>query len=108
MLSASSAVAATNEKFQPRPRPKSAIAVAGTLSTHSSEITDTAIPSSPPYSATRRPIRSISRPTTSTSAYIPITCAPMIGNTLCAAWCWWSTTTDPVSVITPTITPKLA
>ena len=28
-----------------------------------------------------RPIRSISDPTTSTSAYIPSTCAPMIGNT---------------------------
>ena len=53
-------------------------------------------------------MRSMIRPTTSTSAYMPITCAPMIGNTLCAAWCWWSTTTAPVSVMTPTITPKLA
>ncbi len=33
--SASSAVAATNEKFQPRPRPNSAAAVAGTLAIHS-------------------------------------------------------------------------
>ena len=39
---------------------------------------------------------------------MPTTCAPMIGKTLWAAWCWWSTTTAPVSVITPTITPKLA
>ena len=35
---------------------------------------------------------------------MPSTCAPMIGNTWWPAWCWWSTTTAPVSVITPTIT----
>jgi hypothetical protein len=75
-------VAATNEKFHPRPSPNRAIAVAATLSTQSSEITERAMTSRPPYSATLRPIRSISRPTTSTSAYIPITWAPMIGNTL--------------------------
>ena len=39
---------------------------------------------------------------------MPITCAPMIGKTWCASWPWWSTTTAPVSVITPTITAKLA
>src|SRR4029079_5189763 len=55
VLSASSAVAATKEKFQPRPRPNRATAVAGTLSIHSSEITDSAIRSRPPKSATRRP-----------------------------------------------------
>ena len=55
MLSASSAVAATNEKFQPRPRPKSATAVATTLSIHRSEITDSAISTRPPYRATRLP-----------------------------------------------------
>ena len=84
VLSASSAVAATNEKFQPSPRPNSATAVAGTLSIHSSEITDRAIRISPPNSDdSARPIRSMIRPTTITSAYMPITCAPMIGNTLC-------------------------
>ena len=85
MLSASSAVAATNEKFQPRPRPNSATAVATTLSIHRSEITESAISTRPPDSATCLPIRSMIRPTTSTSAYMPITCAPMIGNTLWAA-----------------------
>ena len=85
MLSASSAVAATNEKFQPSPRPNSATAVATTLSIHSSEITDSAITTRPPDSETCLPIRSMIRPTTSTSAYMPITCAPMIGKTLCAA-----------------------
>ncbi len=39
---------------------------------------------------------------------MPSTCAPMIGNTSCPAWCWWSTTIGPVSVITATITAKLA
>ena len=32
----------------------------------------------------------------------------MIGNTWCPAWPWWSTTTAPVSVITATMTAKLA
>ena len=82
--------------------------MAGTLSIHSSEITESAIRTSPPNSAISRPIRSMMFPTTRISAYMPITCAPMIGNTVCAAWCMWSTTTEPVSVITPTITPKLA
>ncbi len=53
-------------------------------------------------------MRSISSPITSTSAYMPITCAPMIGKTAVAAWCWWSVTTAPVSVITPTITANEA
>ena len=41
----------------------------------------TAMITSPPASAGGRPIRSISAPTTSTSAYIPKTCAPITGNT---------------------------
>ena len=53
-------------------------------------------------------MRSITSPITSTSAYIPTTWAPMIGNTLLAACPWWSTTTAPVRVMSPTITPKLA
>ena len=53
-------------------------------------------------------MRSIASPTTITNAYMPITWAPMIGNTLWPAWPWWSTTTAPVSVITATITAKLA
>ena len=44
-------------------------------------------------SAGVRPIRSITSPTTSTSAYIPSTCAPMIGKTSRRAWWCWSTTT---------------
>ena len=32
----------------------------------------------------------------------------MIGKTLCPACPWWSTTTAPVSVISATITAKLA
>ena len=108
VLSASSAVAATKEKFQPRPRPNSASAVRPTLSIHSRLITDTAITSRPPASAGVRPMRSITSPTTITSAYMPTTCAPMIGNTLWPSCPWWSTTTAPVSVITATITAKLA
>ena len=43
---------------------------------------------SPPTSACVRPIRSITVPTTSTSAYIPSTCAPMIGKTsFCSCPC---------------------
>ena len=79
-------MAATNERFQPIPRPNSATAVAGTLSTHSRLSADAAITSSPPASDGVRPIRSISVPITSTSAYMPITWAPMIGNTLWPAW----------------------
>ena len=86
VLSASSAVAATNERFQPRPRPNSATAVAGTLSIHTRLTTDTAITNRPPASDGLRPILSIRSPTTITSAYMPTTCAPMIGNTLWPAW----------------------
>ena len=106
--SASVAVAATNDRFQPIPRPNRTTAVAGTDSTHSRLEQDTAITSSPPASAGVRPMRSISSPITSTSAYMPITCAPMIGKTAVASWCWWSVTTAPVSVITPTITANEA
>ncbi len=88
------------------PRPNSTTAVATTDSTHSRLETETAITSRPPASAGVRPMRSIRLPITSTSAYIPSTCAPMIGKTSWPAWCWWSTTTEPVSVITPTITPN--
>ena len=42
---------------------------------------ETAISASPPTSAGGLPIRSIRSPTTRTSAYIPSTCAPMIGKT---------------------------
>src|SRR5829696_3035091 len=106
--SASVAVAATNERFQPMPRPNSETAVAATLSTHRRLSAETAITSSPPARAGVRPIRSISEPITSTSAYMPSTWAPMIGNTLWPSWPWWSTTTEPVRVMIPTITAKLA
>jgi hypothetical protein len=79
--SASWAVAATNERFQLSPRPKRATAVAGTLSTHRRLIADAAITTRPPASAGVRPMRSITSPPTSTSAYVPTTCAPMIGKT---------------------------
>src|SRR4051812_24040486 len=108
LRSASSAVAATNDRFHPRPRPNSATAVAGTLDTHRRLATDSAMSSRPPASDGVRPTRSTTSPATITSAYIPTTCAPMIGKTLCAAWWKWSTTTAPVSVITATITAKLA
>src|SRR3954451_20875786 len=65
----------------PRPSPNSAAAVAGTLVIHRRLDTDTAINSSPPASDVVRPMRSMRSPTTITSAYIPTTCAPMIGNT---------------------------
>ena len=58
--SARAAVAATKERFQPMPRPNSATAVAGTLSTHRRLSADTAITSSPPASDGVRPMRSIS------------------------------------------------
>src|SRR4051794_37555572 len=104
--SASCAVAATKERFQPMPRPNSTIAVVVTSSTHSRLMTETPMISSPPASARVRPMRSTTSPTTRTSAYMPNTWAPMMGNTWWPAWCWWSTTIAPVSVITPTITAK--
>ena len=52
-----------------------------------SKSVDNAITTSPTSSAGVRPTRSISVPITSTSAYIPNTCAPMIGKTEC--WLWW-------------------
>src|SRR5215212_829702 len=104
--SASWAVAATKERFQPMPKPNSTSAVVVTSSTHSRLMTEAPMISSPPASARVRPMRSTTWPTTRTSAYMPSTWAPMIGNTWWPAWCWWSTTTAPVSVITPTITAK--
>ena len=91
--SASCAVAATNEMFQPSPSPSSRTAVAKTLETQSSPIVDSAITTSPTSSAGVRPTRSISAPITRTSAYIPKTCAPMIGKTESWLWWWCSTTT---------------
>jgi hypothetical protein len=63
------------------PSPNSNSAVAGTLVVHCSDSVETPITSSPATSAGVRPTRSISAPTTSTSAYMPSTCAPTIGNT---------------------------
>ena len=57
----------------------------GTLESHVSPIVETAITSRPAASATGRPMRSMIDPTTITSAYIPSTWAPMIGNTSD----WW-------------------
>ena len=69
--SASWAVAATKERFQPIPSPNSTTAVATTESTHSRLGTETAITNRPPANAGVRPMRSIRLPITSTSAYIP-------------------------------------
>ena len=63
---------------------------------------------SPAASAGVRPTRSISAPTTSASAYIPRTWAPMIGKTESWEWWWSTTTTYPARFITETMTPKLA
>ena len=79
-------MAATKERFQPRPSPKRAAAVAGTLAIQSRLMHETAMSASPPTSAGGLPIRSITSPTTSTRAYMPSTCAPMIGKT---ASPWW-------------------
>src|SRR5262245_29937770 len=106
--SASWAVAATKERFQPRPSAKRASAVAGTLAIQRRLTVETAMSRRPPTSEGGRPILSTTSPTTRTSAYIPSTWAPMIGKTASPEWLWWSTTTAPVSVITPTMTPKLA
>jgi hypothetical protein len=75
-------VAATYETFQPNPRQKSAAAIAGTLSTHTSPLTERPMSSRPPDNETVRPIRSTTSPTTITSAYMPTTVTPMIGRTL--------------------------
>ncbi|HEX7256339.1 MAG TPA: hypothetical protein VF236_10470 [Gaiellaceae bacterium] len=91
--SASCAVAATNETFQPRPSPKSRTPVIQTPSNTWIPAQDAAITLSPIASARVRPIRSITGPITSTSAYIPSTCAPMIGKIRCCACSRWSTTT---------------
>ncbi|HVD26396.1 MAG TPA: hypothetical protein VNB86_10420 [Gaiellaceae bacterium] len=79
--SASCAVDATKERFQPRPRPKRSAAVAGTPSKNWIPAQQTDIRTSPPRIAGVRPIRSITGPITRTSAYIPSTCAPTIGKT---------------------------
>ena len=86
MLSDSTAVAATNERFQPSPSPNRATMLAGTLVIHSRLIVETAISSSPSISAGVRPIGSTRSPTTMIRPNIPMTWAPMIGNTLSAAW----------------------
>jgi hypothetical protein len=39
---------------------------------------------------------------------MPMKCAPMMGKTSWCTWWKWSTTTAPVRVMTPTITPQLA
>ena len=83
-MSDSTAVAATNEKFQPRPSANSAAIEAGTPVIHSRLIVDIAMSSSPPASARVRPKRSTRSPTTMISPNIPMTCAPMIGKTLSA------------------------
>ncbi len=79
MRSTICAVAATKLRFHPTPSPNSSTAVANTLSKNISPNVETAITHSPPPSAGPRPIRSISAPTNSTSAYIPSTCAPITG-----------------------------
>ncbi|HEV3480218.1 MAG TPA: hypothetical protein VG144_12315 [Gaiellaceae bacterium] len=84
--SASCAVAATKDTFQPRPSPKSRTPVMTTPSKTWMPAHDTAISASPPASAGVRPMRSMNEPTKSTSAYIPSTCAPMIGKIRCCAW----------------------
>ena len=81
MLSASRAVAATKEMFQPSPSPSSKTAVAKTLVTHNIPIVDSAITTRPTSSADVRPTLSIAAPITNTSAYMPNTCAPMMGKT---------------------------
>ena len=73
VASASCAVADTKERFQPSPSPNSRAAVVGTLSNHSSPMQETAIRVSPPTRAGMRPMRSMSVPITSTSAYMPST-----------------------------------
>src|SRR5215831_12909926 len=94
--------------FQPIPRPNRRSAVDATLEIHESASAETPMTRSPDASALMRPTRSTSTPTTSTSAYMPRTCAPMIGKTsLCVWWCF-STTTYPVRFMIETITPKLA
>ncbi|HEU6443714.1 MAG TPA: hypothetical protein VFL61_01510 [Gaiellaceae bacterium] len=91
--SASCAVAATNDTFHPSPRPKSRTAVMKTPSNSWMPAQDTAITVKPVASARVRPMRSITGPITSTSAYMPSTCAPMIGKMRCCAWWRCSTTT---------------
>ena len=83
-MSDRTAVAATNEKFQPRPRPNSATIEAATPVIHSRLIVETAMSSRPPASARVRPTASTMSPTTMISPNIPMTCAPMIGKTLSA------------------------
>src|SRR5262245_10012558 len=86
VASASCAVAETNDRFQPIPSPKRRNAVVGTLVAHTRPAQETAITNRPPSSAGPRPILSISVPMTSTSAYMPRTCAPMIRKTDCCEW----------------------
>jgi hypothetical protein len=86
VLSDSTAVAATKEKFQPRPRPNSAMPTTNTPVSHSRLIVEAAISSRPPASARVRPKRSTRSPTTTIRPNIPITCAPMIGKTFEAPW----------------------